>query len=57
MTGSKKKLMVLRKNRDAFIQELIEEHRRGMGGGDEEKTMVEVLLSMQESELEYYTDQ
>ena len=29
-----------------------------MGSGcSEEKTMVEVLLSIQESELEYYTDQ
>lgn len=63
--GLKKRLVALHENRDGFMQELIEELRRGMGGDSEEvgekkkkkKTMVEVLLSLQESEPEYYTDQ
>ncbi|KAL7245345.1 hypothetical protein ACSBR2_000634 [Camellia fascicularis] len=63
--GLKKRLVALHENRDGFMQELIEELRRGMGGDSGEvgekktkkKTMVEVLLSLQESEPEYYTDQ
>ncbi|GMP45436.1 hypothetical protein CsSME_00013965 [Camellia sinensis var. sinensis] len=63
--GLKKRLVALHENRDGFMQELIEELRRGMGGdsgevGEKKKkktTMVEVLLSLQESEPEYYTDQ
>lgn len=61
--GFEKKLMALKEKRDAFVQELIEDSRRrmwgGSGGGEAEgkKTMVEMLLTLQESEPEYYTDQ
>ncbi|KAI8550014.1 hypothetical protein RHMOL_Rhmol06G0071100 [Rhododendron molle] len=61
--GFEKKLMALKEKRDVFVQELIEDNRRrmwgGSGGGEAEgkKTMVEMLLTLQESEPEYYTDQ
>lgn len=58
--GFEKRLMATQKNRDVFVQELIEENRRRMGNdeaeGKKKKTMVEVLLTLQESEPEYYTD-
>ncbi|KAA8528480.1 hypothetical protein F0562_035835 [Nyssa sinensis] len=65
VTGAEKRLMALQKKRNAFMQELIEEHRRGMGidnGGSDEsggkkKTMIEVLLSLQETEPDYYKDE
>ncbi|XP_057490158.1 cytochrome P450 81Q32-like [Actinidia eriantha] len=55
-----KRLIALREKRDEFMQEMIEEHRRRIGGGgssEKKKTMVEVLLSLQETEPEHYTDQ
>lgn len=61
--GFEKKLMALKEKRDVFVQELIEDNRRrmwgGSGGGEAEgkRTMVEMLLTLQESEPEYYTDQ
>ncbi|KAL2489263.1 Cytochrome [Forsythia ovata] len=62
--GVEKRLMVLQKKRDASMQELVEECRRRMrssnGGnldmGGKNKTMIEVLLTLQEKEPEYYTD-
>ncbi|KAL6216662.1 hypothetical protein ACLB2K_009883 [Fragaria x ananassa] len=57
--GIEKKLLVLQKKRDKFMQDLIEEHRKGQSGSVSEqrsKTMVDVLLSLQETEPEYYTD-
>lgn len=67
-SGLVKKLMVLQKKRDEFMQELVEEERRKMSdnvnGGSEfdesgrKKNMIQVLLSLQETEgAEYYTDQ
>lgn len=53
-----RKLVELQKVRDGFIQNLIEEHRRkGSMCEWRKKTMIEVLLSLQESEPEYYTDE
>ncbi|KAL2471594.1 Cytochrome [Abeliophyllum distichum] len=62
--GVEKRLMVLQKKRDASMQELVEECKRRMrsnNGGDldmggKNKTMIEVLLTLQEKEPEYYTD-
>lgn len=53
-----KSLIELQKRRDGFMQDLIEEHRKKMGtcGDDKKKSMIEVLLSLQESEPDYYTD-
>ncbi|TQE10733.1 hypothetical protein C1H46_003636 [Malus baccata] len=60
VTGLEKKLVILQKKRDGFMQDLIEEHRklqRGSVSEQKRKTMVEVLLSLQETEPEYYTDE
>lgn len=70
--GVEKRMIVLRKKRDEFVQELIEEHRGKMGSnggvggggvpegselGGGKKSMIEVLLSLQETEPDYYTDE
>jgi cytochrome P450 len=58
--GLEKKLVILQKKRDKFMQDLIEEHRNVHSGSVSEqrsKTMVDVLLSLQGTEPEYYTDE
>ncbi|KAF8017346.1 hypothetical protein BT93_H2514 [Corymbia citriodora subsp. variegata] len=60
--GFEKKVLRLSKRTDEFLQNLIEEHRgsdknRGCGGLESKNTMVDHLLSLQESQPEYYTDQ
>lgn len=58
-----KKLVSIHEKRDRFMQSVIEENRGLMNtnnsndDGDKNKTMVEVLLDLQRSEPEYYTDQ
>ncbi|OMO70700.1 Cytochrome P450 [Corchorus olitorius] len=55
-----RRLMECGKKRDEFMQDLIEQHRRKMKSdpdGEGKKTMIEILLSLQESESEYYTDE
>ncbi|XP_022140041.1 cytochrome P450 81D1-like [Momordica charantia] len=58
----------LRKRRDGFMQNLIEEHREIKklemrtqsplsGETKKKKTMIEVMLSLQESDPDYYTDE
>ncbi|KAF8410151.1 hypothetical protein HHK36_002673 [Tetracentron sinense] len=58
--GLERRLIKLQEKRDGFMQVLIEQHRR-MGSksssGERRKTIIEVLLSLQETEPEYYTDQ
>ncbi|KAJ0982075.1 hypothetical protein J5N97_010330 [Dioscorea zingiberensis] len=62
--GYEKKLKSLKRRRDKFFQGLIDEHRakKESGSGDGEgssatRTMViDLLLSMQDSDPEYYTD-
>ncbi|XAR61936.1 Isoflavone 2'-hydroxylase [Bertholletia excelsa] len=60
--GSKKSMMRTQKNRDEFLQELIDDFRRKRGessdiGDDKEKsTLIGVLLRLQESEPEFYTE-
>ncbi|XP_049355254.1 cytochrome P450 81Q32-like [Solanum verrucosum] len=54
------KVKVLQAKRDKFIQQLIEEHKnRRKGSSLEQKnnTMIDVLLSLQDSEPDYYTDE
>ncbi|KFK28402.1 hypothetical protein AALP_AA8G510200 [Arabis alpina] len=41
---------------DKFLQNLVDEHRRNRGKTEFENTMITHLLSLQESEPEYYTD-
>ncbi|XP_027092262.1 cytochrome P450 81Q32-like [Coffea arabica] len=66
--GKKEKaLRVLQENRDQFVQELIKGFRSAKdaenGGGDAEetgekkKTLIEVLLTLQQKEPEYYKDE
>ncbi|KAI3737194.1 hypothetical protein L2E82_27189 [Cichorium intybus] len=58
LQGLEKKLIVLQGKRDAFFQGLIEQHRKSEGDEREnkKKTMIQVLLSLQESDPKYYTD-
>ncbi|KAJ9186801.1 hypothetical protein P3X46_002334 [Hevea brasiliensis] len=65
--AKEEELRELQKGRDGFMQGLIDENRRRrrrkrIGSGcssssGEKKTMIEVLLSLQEQEPEYYTDE
>ncbi|KAI3465293.1 hypothetical protein Pfo_021956 [Paulownia fortunei] len=64
--GMEKGLVELQRRREAFMQELVEggkarfrSYGGGGGGGEVEgktKTMIEMLLALQEKEPEYYTD-
>ncbi|KAH7567487.1 hypothetical protein JRO89_XS07G0081400 [Xanthoceras sorbifolium] len=56
---TEKKLVILQGKRDKFMQDLIDEHRRiriDSACKDQGRTMIDVLLSLQETEPEYYTD-
>lgn len=63
--GEEKRLMALQRKRDGFYQGLLEDHRKrrtasgrsSFSHGETHKTMVEVLLTLQESEPEYYKDE
>lgn len=57
--GLEKRLIALQEKRDVFFQGIIDELRKSKGSdqtGNKRKTMIEVLLSLQESDPEYYTD-
>ncbi|KAK1427479.1 hypothetical protein QVD17_16165 [Tagetes erecta] len=56
--GLEKKLIKLQEKRDVFFQGLIEQLRKSKGteDGNKRKTMIELLLSLQESDPKYYTD-
>ncbi|CAN6281279.1 unnamed protein product [Urochloa humidicola] len=58
--GVRKKIMAAVATRDAFLQRLIDAERRRMdeddGSDSEKKSMIGVLLSLQKSEPEVYTD-
>ncbi|KAL8494530.1 hypothetical protein ACS0TY_025369 [Phlomoides rotata] len=62
ISGEEKGLVEVQRRRDVFMQELVEECKgrlRSYDGGEAEgktKTMMEVLLELQEKEPEYYTD-
>ncbi|XP_044509865.1 cytochrome P450 81Q32-like [Mangifera indica] len=59
LNNVEKSLVILQGKRDKFMQDLIEEHRRmrnDFASPDGSKTMINVLLSLQENEPEYYTD-
>lgn len=61
LSGLEEKLVMLQRKRDKFMQDLIEQRRilRRNTSSDQErsKTMIDELLSLQESEPEYYTDE
>ena len=52
--GLEKRLKNLSKRTDAFLEGLIDEHRRKEEEGN---TMIDHMLSLQKSQPEYYTDQ
>ncbi|XP_052625205.1 cytochrome P450 81Q32-like [Lactuca sativa] len=57
--GLEKRLIALQEKRDVFFQGIIDELRKSKGSDqtrNKRKTMIEVLLSLQESDPEYYTD-
>ncbi|WVZ60639.1 hypothetical protein U9M48_010632 [Paspalum notatum var. saurae] len=57
--GVRKKILDAVRRRDAFLQRLIDgERRRSLvdGGEDDKESMISVLLSLQKSEPEVYTD-
>ncbi|KAF5961083.1 hypothetical protein HYC85_002292 [Camellia sinensis] len=53
LPGFEKNLGRIHKKVDAFLQDLINEHRRDKS----KNTMIDNLLSLQESHLDYYTDE
>ncbi|XP_077225029.1 cytochrome P450 81Q32-like [Tasmannia lanceolata] len=59
--GVEKRMVKLKKERDVFFQGLVDERRRLMADKEEgegrKKTMIDVLLSLQQSEPDYYTDE
>ncbi|KAI3522233.1 hypothetical protein L1887_11717 [Cichorium endivia] len=62
LKGSEEKMVVLQKKRDAFFQELIDQHRKVDGVELENKkkkknTTIQVLLQLQKTDPEYYTDE
>ncbi|KAJ4848863.1 hypothetical protein Tsubulata_036347 [Turnera subulata] len=66
LRGEEKAMMELQRNKDDYFQELIELVRQGRTTESESsspsavesgKTMVEIMLKLQESDPEYYTDE
>uniref|UniRef100_A0A5B6ZNC7 Uncharacterized protein n=1 Tax=Davidia involucrata TaxID=16924 RepID=A0A5B6ZNC7_DAVIN len=61
--GREKELVALQQKRDRFMQDLIDGHRRmGADGtspstGMRKKTLIEILLSLHETEPEFYKDE
>ncbi|KAI9200440.1 hypothetical protein LWI28_008020 [Acer negundo] len=66
--GLEKRLMILQQKRERFMQNLVEEYRRGMeisdkqsenyvDGSGNKKNLIQVMLSLQKLEPEYYTDE
>ncbi|KAG5542048.1 hypothetical protein RHGRI_021781 [Rhododendron griersonianum] len=59
LNGLDKRLKALQQKRGTFMQDLIEEHRRENKSDQNEQreTMVDVLLSLNKDEPEFYTDE
>ncbi|KAJ4967139.1 hypothetical protein NE237_018988 [Protea cynaroides] len=55
--GLEKKLVRLQGKRDQFMQKLIEDHRITRRQSKDEKVLFDVLLSLQEDDPNYYTDE
>lgn len=55
--GVEKRMMALQVKRDGFMQNLIEENRNSFCNGETKKTIIQVLLELQKTEPEYYTDE
>ncbi|KAD1781288.1 hypothetical protein E3N88_42294 [Mikania micrantha] len=54
-----KKFAAVQKRRDDFMQEWIDEFRAGscLGNQENDKTLMQVLLSLQDADPDYYTDE
>ncbi|OMO76406.1 Cytochrome P450 [Corchorus olitorius] len=52
--GYKRKLVKIAREMDVILQGIVDEHRKNK---DEENTLISHLLSLQESEPQYYTDE
>lgn len=60
MKELERKMIILQKKRDAFLQGLIEQHRTVDGiepKNNKKNTMIEVLLQLQKTDPDYYTDE
>ncbi|PWA45896.1 cytochrome P450 [Artemisia annua] len=58
LSSIEKEMIKLNRKKDSCIQEMIELHRRTRNHSFEgSKTIIDVLLSLQETEPEYYTDE
>ncbi|KAF5197767.1 Cytochrome p450 [Thalictrum thalictroides] len=61
LKGAQKKMIRLKNKRDCFLRGVLNEHRRmkanGSASSGEGITTLDVLLSMQETEPDYYTDE
>ncbi|PIA33006.1 hypothetical protein AQUCO_04200031v1 [Aquilegia coerulea] len=61
VNGFEKKVLSLKQKRDKYLQELIEEKRKFRSAVKmekrDERTLLDVLLSLQDTEPEYYTDE
>ncbi|GMH13631.1 hypothetical protein Nepgr_015472 [Nepenthes gracilis] len=61
VVGSEDKLKKLKEKKDEFVQGLIDEHRRmdkeGSLSDGKKAAMIDVLLSMQKQDPDYYTDE
>ncbi|XP_030454477.2 cytochrome P450 81Q32-like [Syzygium oleosum] len=64
LNGVEEQLMAVQKKRDEFMQTLIDESRSGEGDaspeaaeGGKRKTLIQVLLSLRETDPEYYKDE
>jgi hypothetical protein len=61
LNNIEKRLAILHRKRDEFVQDLILEHRKVKSEfashQGSSKTMINVLLTLQETEPEYYTDE
>lgn len=53
----KKRVLRFSRTTDAFLQGLIDEHRTKKPGLESTNTMIDHMLTLQESQPEYYTDQ
>ncbi|KAI4337020.1 hypothetical protein L6164_015482 [Bauhinia variegata] len=57
--GVEKRMVKLMSNMDSFLQNLLNEHRsvRASNRRDTEMTLIDIMLSLQEKDREFYTDQ
>ncbi|EHA8592227.1 putative Cytochrome P450 81E8 [Cocos nucifera] len=55
--STEKRMMRLAREMDELFQEMVEERRKKRGREDEKKTVIDIMLEMQEAEPNYYTDE